>query len=271
MFTDRNLFLLAVVIYGLSVIYSVFLWRKGFRQDNRVNYFLLLAGFALHTAAMFKRGFSLQSCPVNNLYEATTFIAWTMVTVYLVFGISDRVRFFGAFASPILFGIGVFALMPDLDRHPPRPEFTGGATSLHAALILLAYGAFGLGAIASLMYLTQEHNLKFHKLRAIVSHLPPIQRLESTANRLLIAGLVLLTLGLGIGSMTLEKQAGENYFTDTKVIWSMFVWLLYLTLLVLRWKFSQSGRRFAWGAIACFVFVLLTFWGTNLLSGIHHK
>ena len=28
---DRHLFSLAVVVYGLSVFYSVFLWRKGFR------------------------------------------------------------------------------------------------------------------------------------------------------------------------------------------------------------------------------------------------
>ena len=49
------------------MVYSVFLWRKGFRQDNRVNYFLLLLGFIFHTTAMAKRGFSLKECPVNNL------------------------------------------------------------------------------------------------------------------------------------------------------------------------------------------------------------
>ncbi len=45
MLTDRHYFLLAVVIYGFSAIYSVFLWRKGFRTHDRVNYGLLLAGF----------------------------------------------------------------------------------------------------------------------------------------------------------------------------------------------------------------------------------
>lgn len=142
---DRHFFLLAVIVYGISMIYSVFLWRKGFRQDNRVNYFLLLLAFGLHTAAMALRGFDLKHCPVNNLYEATTFIAWTIVAVYLVFGLWSRLRFIGAFASPVLFAIGVFALMPSLD--PPRgpaPQFSGADTSLHASLILLAYGSFGL-------------------------------------------------------------------------------------------------------------------------------
>ena len=69
--TDKHYFLIAVIFYGFSMIYSVFLWRKGFREDNRVNYFLLFIACAFHTTAMVKRGFSLQRCPVNNLYEAT--------------------------------------------------------------------------------------------------------------------------------------------------------------------------------------------------------
>jgi len=48
--------LVAVIIYGASAIYSVFLWRKGFRRDDRVNYVLLLLASIFHTAAMFARG-----------------------------------------------------------------------------------------------------------------------------------------------------------------------------------------------------------------------
>ncbi len=199
-FTDRHCFLLAVAIYGASAVYSVFLWRKGFRKDDHVNYFLLLAAFALHTMAMVKRGFSIAHCPVNNLYEATTFVAWTIVAAYLVIGLLPRLRFLGAFASPVLLGIGVFALMPALDPpHGPQPEFSGALVSLHAATILLAYGAFGLGAVASAMFLTQQHDLKFHKLRAVLSLFPSIQRLEIVTVRLVFAGFILLTIGLEAG------------------------------------------------------------------------
>ncbi|MFM2295924.1 MAG: hypothetical protein RLZZ350_2337 [Verrucomicrobiota bacterium] len=259
------------MLYGVSTLYSVFLWRKGFREDNRVNYFLLLAACALHTTAMFQRGFSLQQCPVNNLYEATTFIAWTIVAAYLVIGAWARLRFLGAFASPVLLAIGVFALMPGLDVRGAQPQFSGGALSLHAALILLAYGAFGLGAVAALMFLTQEHDLKFHKLRAIFSLLPPIQRLENVVSRLLAAGWVLLTVGLLVGALALQKPDGVSYFRDPKVLWSLLVWLGYLVLLGLRWRFARGGRSFAWGAVGVFAFVLLTFWGTNLLSTLHHR
>jgi HemX protein len=195
-----------VAVYGCSMVYSVFLWRKGFRKDNRINYILLLLGFSFHTRAMMMRGLTLNHCPVTNLYEATTFVLWTIVAAYLVLGLWSRLRFLGAFASPGLFAIGVFALMPSLDAtHNWRPEFQGALTSLHAALMALSYGAFGLSSVAALMYLTQERNLKFHKLQAIFSLMPPIQRLESAVGRLLVGGFVLLTLGLIVGGYDLAR------------------------------------------------------------------
>ncbi len=258
-----------MIFYGVSSLYSFFLLRKGFREDNRINYLLLAGGFVFHTLAMIKRGFSLERCPINNLYEATTFIAWTIVATYLAIGAWSRLRFLGAFTSPILFGIGVFALMPPLDVHTGTPTFSGGLASLHKALILLAYGAFGLSSIAGAMYLTQEHDLKYHKMRALLSLFPPIQRLELVLGRLLALGFVMLTLGLIVSSVFL-KQTRNVYFTsDAEMLYSVFVWLLYLGLLISRWRFAQRGRRFAWGAVGGFVFVMLTFWGIYLLSPIH--
>jgi len=270
-FIDRHFFLLAVALYGVSVVYSVFLWRRGFRRDDHVNYFLLLAAFALHTVAMVKRGFSLHSCPVNNLYEATTFISWTIAATYLVFGIAHQLRFLGAFASPILFAIGVFALMPSLDPpHGLQPDFSNGLVSLHASTILLAYGAFGLAAVAAAMFLTQQHDLKFHKLRAVLSLLPPIQRLELVTFRLVFAGFILFTLGLAVGPH-LPRKPDEAYWSDPKTLWSIFMWLAYLALLFAHWRRAQSSRAFATSVIAAFVFLLLTFWGTELLSPLHRQ
>jgi HemX protein len=267
--SDKLNFIIAVILYGVSAIYSIFVFRKGFRQDNRVNYCLLLGGFLFHTAALFQRGFSLNRCPIHNLYEATTFIGWTMVTAYLCLGLWSRLRFLGAFASPVLLAIGVFALMPGLDVKSDTPVFSGGWLSLHVALFVLAYAAFGLSCVAGLMYLTQEHDLKFHKFRAVFSLMPPIQRLELASTRLLIAGFILLTGGL-IVSALFARQMNLQFAADPKIVWSIFVWALYLALIIMRWKFAQGGRRFAWGAVFGFLFVLLTFWGSSLLSPIHN-
>src|SRR5437764_1946310 len=125
--TDRTVFLCAVGVYGISAIYSIFLLRRGFREDNRVNYLLLLGAFILHTLAMFQRGFSLQRCPINNLYEATMLIGWTIVTSYFVLGAFARFRVLGAFTAPLLFGLGVYAFILSLGpEQTPQPDLSGG-------------------------------------------------------------------------------------------------------------------------------------------------
>jgi len=177
----------------------------------------------------------------------------------------------GVFASPVLFCLGVFALMPELDAHGPAPELLHGLASVHAALTLLAYGAFGLGGVAGLMFLIQERDLKHHRLRAVVSRLPSIQRLEAVTERLLFAGFLLLTMGMFLGSLWLHEQKGVYFKPDPKILWSLLVWLAYLVLLLLHWRSAQGGRQFAWGAVGSFGFVVLTFWGFSLLSEIHHQ
>jgi ABC-type transport system involved in cytochrome c biogenesis permease subunit len=270
---DRHLFLLSVAFYGLSMIYSVFLWKRGFRQHNRVNYLLLSGGFVLHTLAVFKRGHAIHQCPVTNLYEITALALWGIVCAYVLVGLWSRMRFLGAFISPFLVGIGIFALMPSLDAsHGGALEAATVWTSVHAAIFAMAYGAFGLSSAAALMYLSQEWNLKFNKLKAVLSLLPSIQRLELILGRLLLAGFALLTAGLITALIDFYRLSNlRSYYAEPKIIWSLLVWALYLGLVLMRWLFHQHGRRIALGAVGGFVFVLLTFWGTTLLSPLHNQ
>ena len=271
MIPERLWFLSAVIIYGLGLLYSIFVWRRGFQYNNWTSYTLISIAFVMHTIALTSRGFSLQQCPVNNLYEATTFILWTISLSSLICGLWPRLRYIGVFTAPLLFSVGVFAMMPGLDpAYGDEPNFINGWSSLHAALIMLGYGAFGLSAITGSMFLTQDRNLKFHRASAIFSVLPSIQRLEKLITRSLMLGLILLTAGLTIGAIFLDLPDGVSFWNDSKVIWSLLVLGFYLTLLIAHIKFDQRGRRYAWMAIIIFGFVIFTFWGTNLLSSIHN-
>jgi ABC-type uncharacterized transport system permease subunit len=88
----------------------------------------------------------------------------------------------------------------------------------------------------------------------------------------MLIGFTLLTLGLALGAVYLLLNRDKLPMgPDPKIIWSAFVWLAYLALLIARWRFSPGGRRMALGAVGVFVFIMLTFWGTNLLSPIHQS
>lgn len=201
------------------------------------------------------------------------FVMWVLVATLLVLCLIPKLKFIGAFAAPVLLAVGCFALMPALDPpHGPKPEFTGGLASLHITMILLAYGAFALSCVAGLIYLTQDRNLKANRVKAVLSLLPPIQRLERIIGESMFVGFLLLTAGLVLGAIFLWLNRDVLPLgPDLKIIWSAFVWLTYLGLLIARWRFSQSGRRLALSAVGVFVFIMLTFWGTNLLSPIHQN
>jgi hypothetical protein len=198
-FTDRHCFLLAVTFYGWSTLYSVFLWRKGFRRDGWINYLLLTGGLTLHTLAMLQRGLTLHACPVNNLYEATTFLLWALGLACLICALLPRLKSLCAFAAPVLFTVGVFALMPSLDPHGPVTGIFRRAAQParrdHPARVRRVRPRGGGGGHVP----PQQHDLKFNRLRALLSLLPPMQRLEHITTGLVFAGFLLLTLGLAAG------------------------------------------------------------------------
>ena len=70
-------------------------------------------------------------------------------------------------------------------HHHAARQPTGRATKSNPAIarqyqqqFCLAYGAFGPQQQQQACFLTEQHDLKFHKLRAVLSLLPPIQRLD---------------------------------------------------------------------------------------------
>jgi len=270
--SEKGSFLIAIVLYGISLIYGIFLIRAGFRRDDRINYLVLFAGFCFQTLTMFMRGLSFSHCPVHNLYEAILFVSWSILLGYLFLGLHPRLRFLGVYVAPLVFVLGLLAYMPGMDNHTQN-LFGGNSrlwVNLHATIILLAYGLFGLSGICGIMFLSCAHNLKFNKVSAFFSNLPSMERLGTVMFETMVAGIILLTIGLFIGAFALKPPEGLRFRGDPKVQWAIFVWLVYLFLISMYRFFSWGTRRLAIGSIGSFAFVMLTFWGVNLMSKIHN-
>ena len=100
--------------------------------------------------------------------------------------------------------------------------------------------------------------------------LPSISRLEKSSSLLLMSGVGLLTVGLLLGFIFLKMTTGAFLSTDAKIYWSISVWVGYTILLLSHLVGGIRGRMLAFFTIGLFLFVLTTFWGTNLLSDIHN-
>ena len=92
------------------------------------------------------------------------------------------------------------ALAQPMGCPQPAAELAPNAwLELHAAISIVAYGAFALAGVAGVMYLAQERQLKTHHLHSIFYHLPPIRDLAVANSRLVYTGFALLTVGLFAG------------------------------------------------------------------------
>jgi HemX protein len=261
--TDRTFLWLAMLFYASGGVIT--LRRLRARGDaaglQRWNHLIMACGFALHTVFLFMRGQLVRSCPLTTFFESVIFALWAAVLFYLLIGPAYRVSFLGAFTSPLVFliGIGSMLALPDnpvapTEKHNPWVEF-------HAAIAIVAYGAFALACVVGAMYLLQERQLKTRRLTSAFLQLPSIDQLDKINVRLVIMGFVMMTAGM-VGGMISYRLVGHA--RGFKVFMAVAVWLVYAGFLALHYIGAWRGRRIAWLSVVSFVLVLVALWGMSL-------
>lgn len=257
---DRALLEASTFCFFLGFAHTMFVLGRGRYQPSGFNFAAMAGGFAFQTGFLVVRGHALNACPLTNLFEVLIFLSWSMVLLYFVVGTAYRLSLLGVFTSPLAFVFQAFALIAPLDS-PPGPRARVVAQpwlETHAAISVVAYGAFALACVAGVMYLIQERQLKTHRLRGLFFHLPPIADLAVAMKRLILTGFILLTIGLLSG---FEVRGAVEW---SKVIWGVGVWLIYGGLLQAdKWI---TPRRIAQLSVAAFSLTLVTLWGLNFIA-----
>lgn len=254
---ERLPLILSTICFLLGFAHTLFALGAGRYRPSRFNRVVIGIGFAFQTWFLYARGQAIGRCPLTNLFEVLIFLSWSMVLLYLLIGPAYRLSLLGAFTSPLVFLFQVVALIAPIDTPstahlPPNPWL-----ELHAALSIISFGAFAMAGVAGVMYLAQAKQLKTHHLRSIFYEMPPISALATANTRLLWAGLLLLTAGLGAGF------AVPGRLDWLKVSWGVGMWALYLALLLAR---RLGPRRIALLSVVAFSVALSTLWSLNYFA-----
>jgi HemX protein len=259
---DRLLLVISTFCFLFGFAYTMHALGARVYRHSRLNFFAILTGFGFQTAFLEVRGAHLGRCPLTNLFEVLIFLSWSMVLFYLLIGPAYRLSLLGAFTSPLAFVFQVGALLaPGLDVLSKAKIQSNAWLEMHAALSIMAYGAFALACVAGVMYLLQERQLKTHQIHSVFYHLPPIHDLAVANRRLVCTGFVLLSAGLLAGFAMGNIQAHL-----IKITWSVGVWLLYGILLGAVFLHRVGGRRVAWLSVGAFSVVLSTLWGLKFIA-----
>lgn len=235
---------------------------------DRAVLLLSLTGFVLHTIYILVRYIKSGQAPVFSMHEATSFFAWSILSISLVINFVYRARIlsFGVIFGFILMFIGAF-----FPRTTPqvKPELKGFWIDIHALLAVFGVAFFSIAFIFSILYLIQEKSIKSKKFGGFDRILPSLEVLDKINYRLIFWGLPVYTVALIVGLVKYLSLLG--FLFDPKEIWSFLTWTVYFAIFYLRVKGDWRKKKAAYLTIFGFLLVIFGFFGINLLTESFHK
>ncbi|MBT8372210.1 MAG: cytochrome c biogenesis protein CcsA, partial [Deltaproteobacteria bacterium] len=104
---------------------------------------------------------------------------------------------------------------------------------------------------------------------SLLDRFPEIRVLDELGYQLILLGFLFLSVGIITGAVWANSAWGRYWGWDPKETWSLITWFVYATLLHARLMRGWYGKRIAFLSIFGFASVLFTYFGVNLLPGLH--
>ncbi len=260
-----------LIAYVAGALLSMAFLVKQRQGLYRMGLAILWLGFGLHTAALAAAWAQSGVLPATSLRQSLDVFSWAIMGAALVVNLRLEVKILGALAGPIC------ALLLLAASVLPRVE---GVTSaaykslwiiVHVVTIMAGYGLLALTCLGGVLYLIQDHALKAKKMGPTFQRLPSLGRLDALSHQSLVAGFLLMTIGLITGAVYAQMALGSYWRWDPKEVWALITWLLYAALLHTRLVQGWRGRRGAWLGVVAFAVLVFTFVGAGLLFPSYHS
>jgi cytochrome c-type biogenesis protein CcsB len=262
-------------VYGLAGFCYIFAWIFKKPSVSKVATWVALIGLTgnilgivLRWVESYQMGFG--HAPLSNLYESLVFFAGTIVLIYLVIERKYNNRVIGAFVAPLAFLAMAYAsLSPNISDsiQPLIPALKSNWLIAHVIACFIGYGAFAVAFGVSLMYLMKQK--RSDDPGSMMSNLPDAGVLDELNHQLVMFGFLFLSVGIITGAVWANSAWGRYWGWDPKETWSLITWFVYATLLHARMMRGWRGKRTAILSIGGFAAVMFTYFGVNLLPGLH--
>ncbi len=226
------------------------------------------AGILLRWAESYRMG--IGHAPLSNMYESLVFFACTITAIYLFVEFRYKNRTIGVFVTPLAFLAMAYAsLSPNVnDRIQPLiPALKSNWLIAHVITCFLGYAGFAVAFGISLMYLFKQREKEGKNY--LVSLFPAPGMLDELTHQMVTFGFLFLSVGIITGAVWANSAWGSYWSWDPKETWSLITWFIYATLLHARLIRGWHGKRIAYISIVGFMAVLFTYFGVNLLPGLH--
>jgi cytochrome c-type biogenesis protein CcsB len=273
----KSSILLSVTTWAYGLAAFLYIMTQVFRTSGpgRIATWVALLGLVGNTSGIIMRwvesyDMGIGHAPLSNLYESLVFFAWTIILIYLLIQHRYGTRVFGVFVTPMAFLAMAYAsFSPGVSSRiqPLLPALKSNWLLAHVMACFIGYAAFTIAFGISIMYLMKQGRREDPD--GFLSRFPKSEDLDDLNHRMILFGFLFLSAGIITGAVWANSAWGRYWGWDPKETWSLITWFIYATLLHARLMRGWHGKRIAYLSMIGFVAVLFTYFGVNLLPGLH--
>jgi cytochrome c-type biogenesis protein CcsB len=273
--TSSQLLSITTFIYGAAAFAYLAAWIFKKEISGKFGTGLALAAILGNLAGILLRwkesyALGMGHAPLSNLYESLVFFSLTIGLLYLYLERRYKNRTIGIFALPLSFLAMAYAsLSPKIsDRIQPLiPALKSNWLIAHVISCFIGYAAFGIAFGISIMYFLRQG--RGDDETGFLQRLPADSILDELTHQMVMFGFLWLTAGIITGAVWANSAWGRYWGWDPKETWSLITWLIYAAMLHFRLMRGWRGKRLAVLSVIGFLAVLFTYFGVNLLPGLH--
>ena len=264
-------FIVTIVLYFTSTVWSIGSIIYPHFFNKKVAKWTMMMGFFVHSGFLVFLGLESGNIPITNVYESFISLLWCVLFVYINLDYLYKLPSLDTFLVPLVTVLSIWAMTFDGGNLAVAVSLKSFWLVAHIIPIFIGYAAFTVSFSLSIMYLTQQRQLKLKLFGALFNKLPSLEEIDKLMWKTLSLGFPLLTLGLVFGAFWVRTQniLGEMWYLDYKVILGLATWLIYAALLHMRLVSSFHGTKVACMTIVGFCLVLCTFIGTFFMGSKH--
>lgn len=272
--TSSKIFSIITFVYGLALVLYVVSWIFKKSLPAKLAMATTIAGAAGNLAGIILRWvesyqMGIGHAPLSNLYESLIFFALTIAILHLFIEFKYKLRMIGVVASPIPFLVMAYASLPKVNDaiQPLIPALQSNWLIAHVMACFIGYAAFAIAFGVSIMFLLKPSSDGAQA--GITSRIPAADILDNLTHQMIMFGFLFLSIGIITGAVWANQAWGRYWGWDPKETWSFITWLIYATLLHARMMRGWQGKRIALLSCVGFGAVIFTYFGVNLLPGLH--
>ena len=236
----------AAALYSLGLLHAILTLVRRREHLFRVALGAFGLGAVFHFVSIVEEGIVNNRCPIGNFYETLSMCAFLIVVLYLFVHWRYQLDSLSVFIFPLVFVMTLVATMGNPVSAWSSPVVRNAWLTVHIVLVLLGIAALLFTAVASLLYLFQERELKTKKPRKFYYRLPALGTLDDLISQ--VHGRRLRADDAGgdrrqhLGLHRTEDRTGSPSRRSSS---RFFTWGVYMALVFLRTTAGWRGRKAA--------------------------